>query len=35
MPINWNDKEVIERLFIATLASYDNKVRLATHYNQI
>jgi hypothetical protein len=35
MPINWNDKEVLERLFIATLASFDNKVSTTTHCNSL
>jgi hypothetical protein len=30
MIVNWSDKEVLERLFLATLASID-KVRLLTH----
>ncbi|KNG52554.1 hypothetical protein TW65_00158 [Stemphylium lycopersici] len=28
MPVNWNDKDVLERLFIATLASLDNKINI-------
>ncbi|KAH6866483.1 hypothetical protein BKA58DRAFT_205333 [Alternaria rosae] len=28
MPMNWNDPGVLERLFIATLASFDNKVNI-------
>ncbi|CAG5183193.1 uncharacterized protein ALTATR162_LOCUS10459 [Alternaria atra] len=35
MPINWNDKEVLERLFIATLASFDNEVSTTTHCNSL
>jgi hypothetical protein len=30
MVVNWSDKEVLERLFVATLASID-KVSLYTH----
>ena len=33
MPITWTNPEVLERLFLATLASIDNKVRLLPHYN--
>ncbi|KAI4613364.1 uncharacterized protein J4E87_010011 [Alternaria ethzedia] len=28
MPITWTNPEVLERLFIATLASFDNKVNI-------
>ncbi|KAG9196097.1 hypothetical protein G6011_01218 [Alternaria panax] len=28
IPVNWNDKDVFERLFIATLASLDNKMNI-------
>jgi len=28
MPVNWNDKDVLERLFIAALASLDNKINI-------
>jgi hypothetical protein len=32
MPVNWNDKDVLERLFIAALASLDNKVRVTIYH---